>query len=56
MMVSPNSDGDPDFVPYVRHEGSLDLGRFNVQYWQHLDSTVASLLEMDVQADLILFK
>ena len=55
-MVSPNSDGDPRFVPYERHNGILDLSRFNVVYWQHLDSTLATLLDMDVQADLILFK
>jgi|EP01044_Picomonas_judraskeda_P027990 hypothetical protein len=56
MMVSPNSDGDPRFVPYERQNGALDLSHFNVEYWQHLDATLASLLEMDVQADLILFK
>ena len=35
--------------------GDLDLSRFNVEYWQHLDRTIASLQELGVEADLILF-
>ena len=69
MMAYPFSDVTApgpaaSFLPYepVQEPGNsthtgrrLDLARFNLVYWRRLERAVQSLMEIDVQADVILF-
>jgi hypothetical protein len=58
MCVLPKPiDNAPLFAfPFVRHaDGSNDLTQLNPAYFQHIEKRVQDLLELDIQADLILF-
>jgi hypothetical protein len=54
--VSSTAQGGATWLPYEVDEASqMDVSRFNLPFWQRLDRTVESLLELDIQADIILF-
>ncbi len=58
MCVLPKPiDNAPLFAfPFVRQaDGSNDLTQLNPAYFQHIEKRVQDLMEMDIQADLILF-
>ncbi len=58
MCVLPKGVGDvPLFaLPFARHaDGSNDLTQLNPAYFQHIEKRVQDLLQMGIQADLILF-
>ena len=47
---------DPERFPFLRREdGSFDLERFDVEFFQGLDAQIARLGELGIEADLILF-
>eukprot|EP01043_Picozoa_sp_COSAG02_P062553 COSAG02_NODE_8660_length_2488_cov_1.433654_2_plen_437_part_00 len=60
MMAFP-TDGRssaPTWLPYEMsssHPNQTDPTRFNLPFWQRLDRTIGSLLELGIQADIILF-
>lgn len=58
MCVLPKPvDNAPLFaLPFARHaDGTNDLTQLNPAYFQHIEKRVQNLLELGIQADLILF-
>lgn len=47
---------EPQYYPFPRDAaGNNDLTRFNPEFFRHLETRVRQLMEMGIQADLILF-
>ena len=59
MMAFPTADTSaPTWLPYklsARHPNQTDPTQFNLPFWQRLDQTISALLELGIQADIILF-
>ena len=54
MMAFPVAGAavESAWLPYERVPGSndTDLSRFNVEFWQRMDRTIGSLLELGIQS------
>ncbi|WP_327205216.1 DUF5060 domain-containing protein [Paenibacillus sp. Root52] len=47
---------EPTFFPFVgSSEKGFDYTRFNPVYWEHVENCIEALLELQIEADLILF-
>jgi len=46
---------EPRLFPFVRSAGANDYTRFDPEYWRNLESRMAQLQELGIEADLILF-
>ena len=47
---------EPRFYPFPRNrKGENDFSEFNVEYFQHLEKRIIDLLNLGIQADVILF-
>jgi hypothetical protein len=59
MCVFPKSfdynHDEPTLFPFERGADGWDLTRFDPAFFQHLEEQIAALLELGIQADLILF-
>ena len=60
MCIFPKSyvynENEPPYYPFPRNEkGENDFSRFNPEFFHHLESRLIDLLDLGIQADLILF-
>ncbi|MGW1344615.1 DUF5060 domain-containing protein [Kribbella sp. NPDC002412] len=56
MCLLPTEGMRPERLPFVgTTPGSVDVGRFDPEFFQHFEGRVADLLSLGIQADLILF-
>jgi hypothetical protein len=56
MCLLPTDGMRPERLPFVGSApGSVDIGRFDPAFFQHFEARIADLLELGIQADLILF-
>ncbi len=60
MCVFPKNykygnDSEPWMLPFKRENGQNDLSQPNYEFFQNFDKRVAQLMEMGIQADVILF-
>ena len=52
----PYNNNDPDCYPFRKKEdGSWDVGNPDPDFWEKLDHRIEALMELGVEADLILF-
>ncbi|HXK02597.1 MAG TPA: DUF5060 domain-containing protein [Verrucomicrobiae bacterium] len=47
--------GEPRLFPFLRSGGVNDYTRFDPEFWRNLESRIAQLQELGIEADLILF-
>ncbi|WP_020533078.1 DUF5605 domain-containing protein [Flexithrix dorotheae] len=60
MCVFPKNykycQNEPPMYPFLRgSDGQFDYNKINYEYFQHYDRRIAQLLEMGIEADVILF-
>ena len=57
MCVLPKAfdAGEPERHPFAMVDGKLDFARFDPEFFRHLESRIADLDRMGIQADVILF-
>lgn len=60
MCVFPKSmvynNNEPELFPFEKNaEGNWDVNQPNFEFWRHLEKQLAALLNLGIEADLILF-
>ncbi|MEU4607014.1 DUF5060 domain-containing protein [Kribbella sp. NPDC023972] len=55
MCLLPTDGMRPERLPFAGTFGAVDVDRFDPAFFQHFESRIADLLELGIQADLILF-
>lgn len=52
----PYNNNDPDHYPfYKKEDGSWDIGSPDPEFWNNLDRRIAELMELGIEADVILY-
>jgi hypothetical protein len=55
MCLLPTDGMRPERLPFAGTFGAVDVDRFDPAFFQHFESRIADLLDLGIQADLILF-
>ena len=59
MCVFPKdyvyNKNEPEFYPFPRENGKNDFSRFDPRFFQHFEKRVKNLMDLGIEADLILF-
>lgn len=59
MCVFPKdysyNKNEPPFYPFLRKNGKNDFSRFDPEFFNHFESRIADLMELGIEADIILF-
>ncbi|MCK4748361.1 MAG: DUF5605 domain-containing protein, partial [Bacteroidales bacterium] len=59
MCVFPKdynyNKNEPPFYPFPRNEGENDFTKFNPEFFDHFESRIIDLMELEIEADIILF-
>jgi len=59
MCVFPKdynyNKNEPPYYPFPREDGENDLSRFNPVFFEHFEERIADLMDLEIEADIILF-